>query len=67
MITYANVEATKESVCSNYGRDQFGYGLKIATNTKAFIEGRWRRVYATCISNCASHWVTVKGNKQHIR
>ena len=48
------------------GRDQFGYGKKIVTPHEVLVKGRWRRVYATCFSNAASHWVILDGKKHHI-
>tara|TARA_R110002020_G_scaffold308903_1_gene524475 strand:+ start:456 stop:731 length:276 start_codon:yes stop_codon:yes gene_type:complete len=43
-----------------------GYGLKLTTRYKVRHNGRLWRVYATCISNAASHWILVKGQKLHL-
>lgn len=40
-----------------------GYGRKLTTRYKVQFEGKLYRVYATCYSNVASHWFTVKGEK----
>jgi hypothetical protein len=44
-----------------------GYGQKITTIYKVPHNGRLYRVYATCFSNCASHWIMSKGEKLHVR
>jgi hypothetical protein len=43
-----------------------GYGRKLTTRYKVNYAGRMRRVYATCFSNAASHWIIVKNVKIHI-
>jgi hypothetical protein len=45
------------------GQSLTGYGSKITTDYKVEYEGRLYRVYATCFSNAASHWILVKGEK----
>lgn len=47
------------------GQSMTGYGGKISTDYAVQFEGerRWHRVYATCYSNVASHWI-VRGGKQ---
>ena len=44
-----------------------GYGRKITTIWKIPHNGRLYRVYATCFSNCASHWIMSKGEQLHVR
>lgn len=45
-----------------------GYGLKIPTPyTIKCADSFTRRVYAACISNVASHYIIVKGEKKVIR
>ena len=45
-----------------------GYGLKLPTRYMLSINsGRFRRVYATCVSNVASYWVVVSGKKVYLR
>ena len=59
----------EDSPCHPYGQTQEGYGSKIATPYKvSFPLGGKRkyRVYATCYSNVASHWIMIEGRKQHI-
>ncbi len=50
------------------GQHETGYGLKITTDIvlKFQNEKRERRVYATCISNAASHWIMYNGRKVHL-
>ena len=48
------------------GRDAQGYGRKIPTDYGARVNGRRYRVYACCISNVASLYVTVKGQRLYI-
>jgi hypothetical protein len=56
------------------GRQQTatGYGLKLTTpymvlvGDRAYARG-WRRVYASCVSNVASMWVLIRGQKYHLR
>lgn len=42
-----------------------GYGGKLTTQNKALFNGKLYRIYATCWSNVATCWFTVKG-QQHI-
>ena len=34
-----------------------GYGLRLTTSYKVPYKGRLYRVYASCVSNVASHWI----------
>jgi hypothetical protein len=43
-----------------------GYGRKLTTSKQALYNGRWYRVYATCISNAASCWIEVKGKRLYL-
>lgn len=45
------------------GQDEMGYGSKITTNRQVKVGNRWFRVYATCFSNAASHWILKAGKK----
>lgn len=49
------------------GQGQDGYGRKIATDYMAIVEPNnvAYRVYATCFSNCASHWIKIGSQKFH--
>lgn len=38
-----------------------GYGSKLTSPYKVFFLGRWYRVYYTCHSNVASHWIKAQG------
>lgn len=51
------------------GQGLDGYGAKIATPRKIRLMGdwRWRRVYATCYSNVASHWVQIGQERLYLR
>ena len=49
------------------GRDSQGYGRKIPTDYGARVNGRRYRVYAACISNVASLYITVRGQRLHLR
>lgn len=40
-----------------------GYGRRLNTGRKISFNGREYRLYATCYSNVASVWFTVKGRK----
>lgn len=40
-----------------------GYGSKLTTQRKINFNGKLYRIYATCYSNVASNWFTVKGQK----
>mgnify|MGYP005995729025 CR=1 FL=1 len=57
--TFANASAL--------GMNATGYGKKITTIYKVPFNGRFFRVYATCFSNCASHWIMSKGEKLFVR
>jgi hypothetical protein len=71
-IVYATVQArtetTMSSGCLLPGQSQTGYGKKITTRHKVKRpeDKKWRRVYATCYSNCVSYWITVAGKKVHL-
>ena len=43
-----------------------GYGRKLTTRHKLPCGRRDRRVYATCISNAASHWIVIDGQKVYL-
>lgn len=51
------------------GQGEDGYGRKIRTDLVLRFAGESRtyRVYATCFSNAASHWVTRKGVRLWLR
>jgi hypothetical protein len=49
------------------GQGLDGYGSKITTDYKIDHNGRTYRVYATCYSNAASHWILYEGAKIFIR
>lgn len=49
------------------GTNVTGYGAKITTIWKIPHLNRLYRVYATCFSNCASHWIFANGEKLHVR
>jgi hypothetical protein len=70
MIEYACVSQcrTKEVKRKGWlgtlpGQSEDGYGSKIVTDHQVLIDNVWYRVYATCYSNVASHWVIVRGRK----
>lgn len=48
-----------------------GYGHRIKTPYMVRVNsdksGRWYRVYATCYSNVASHWIKINGVKLFFR
>lgn len=43
-----------------------GYGSKIPTQYMVRFGGREYRVYAICFSNCASHYITIKGVRYYL-
>jgi len=49
------------------GQSEDGYGSKITTDTMVRLDNRLYRVYATCYSNVASHWIIKGGQKLHLR
>lgn len=46
-----------------------GYGEKIPTDWQVIIAGekKWRKVYAICWSNVASHYIMLDGKREFIR
>jgi hypothetical protein len=52
-----------------YGTNASGYGSRIATQHLVRLDGAgpWRRIYATCFSNAASLWISVKGQRLYLR
>ena len=44
-----------------------GYGTKLPTRWMIYFQGIWRRVYAICISNVATTYILVKGEKVIVR
>lgn len=52
------------------GQGEDGYGGKITTDMVLKFDANPKtvyRVYATCYSNAASHWITVNGEVLHLR
>jgi len=51
-----------------HGQYASGYGSKITTNIilRFQSENRYRRVYATCYSNCASYWIIYHGQQLYL-
>ena len=43
-----------------------GYGRQLTMREKIHYNGRLYRLYATCYSNVASVWFTVKGRKIYV-
>jgi hypothetical protein len=43
-----------------------GYGSKLTTPYKVRHNNRWKRVYAICWSNAASHYIFNKGQREYI-
>ena len=52
-----------------YGANASGYGSRISTSHLVRLDGAgpWRRIYATCFSNAASLWISVKGQRLYLR
>lgn len=50
------------------GQDEMGYGSKITTDLMLQFSDSKRkyRVYATCFSNAASHWIMKGGERLHL-
>lgn len=40
-----------------------GYGRKLTTAYMLQFNGRARRIYCTCFSNCGTCWITVDGER----
>lgn len=64
---YDKIEVSQRH--ANYGRNACGYGNRIATPYLVRLAGNgpWRRVYAVCHSNVASHYVVVKGQAYYVK
>ena len=45
------------------GRTTSGYGSKLPTCYMLHIGNRWRRVYAICWGNAATHYIIKKGER----
>ncbi len=56
------------NIVCNPGQAETGYGSKITTDIVLKFAGEncKRRVYATCYSNAASHWILYNGEKVHL-
>ena len=52
----------KETECPR-SNSRTGYGSKIPTNTVAFIDAKWRRVYCRIYSNIGTCYVLIKGER----
>lgn len=48
------------------GQTRTGYGSKLPTDHMVHFEGRWRRVYAICFSNCATLYILDRDNSKLI-
>ena len=51
----------KETTAPRSGMTQTGYGAKLPTPYMVKWEGKWRRVYAACYGNAASHYIGKPG------
>ena len=60
------VEWRDRPVTGHNGCDKTGCGKKITMPYEVLVRGKWRRVYSTCFSNAASHWVILDGKKYHL-
>jgi hypothetical protein len=68
-LTYldpSTVQSTQRTESPRYGRNASGYGRKIPICWKLRIGNVWRRVYAICFSNCATHYVLIKGKPHYL-
>lgn len=67
-LTRSTPKGVRRTAWGTYypGQNMEGYGSKITTDYILTYKGRKYRVYATCFSNAASYWVTVKGEKTHL-
>ncbi len=52
----------KETAAPRSGQTVTGYGSRIPTGYMIQWEGRWRRVYAACWGNSASHYIGPAGD-----
>lgn len=52
----------RETETPRKGQTQTGYGPALPTPYLVKWEGRWRRVYAACYGNAASHYLGKPGN-----
>ena len=43
-----------------------GYGAKLTTPYKISLDGKMRRLYATCYGNASSVWFMLGGERVHI-
>lgn len=50
------------------GYDEMGYCMKGSTDYFVLLAGSKKkyRVWVTCVSNCASHWIIEGGQKLHL-
>lgn len=57
----------KPNMFSSRRKTSDGYGDRIPTDWGVRIgtEKRWRRVWATCWSNVASHWIAINGERMY--
>jgi len=44
-----------------------GYGRNLTTRYMVAVSGKVYRVYASCCSNVATLWVTIKGQRYYLR
>lgn len=51
----------KETDSPRSGQTATGYGAKLPTPYMVKYNGRWRRVYAACYGNAASHYIGAAG------
>lgn len=67
-IEYATVTQFRK-VINPAQRPAEGYGEKIPTDWQVIIAGekKWRKVYAICWSNVASHYIMLDGKREFIR
>lgn len=51
---------------AGYQETATGYGVKLTSPYKTFYNGRYRRVYYSCFSNVAHHFIVVSGKELSI-
>lgn len=58
--------AYQEREAPRSGQTASGYGSKLPTRHMVHYQGRWRRVYAICYSNCATLYIRGRDNSKLI-
>ncbi len=66
VLTSELVDAQSAWMARGLQQTASGYGARLNTGRKIYYNGKLYQLYATCFSNAASVWFTVKGQRIYV-